>query len=440
MKNELIPSLYNVFSKIYKKIFHEELSFEVINFLNNISYVGFGLGFATLFSFTFNVISGRLLGPSLYGEFALVESVAMFLYIPMLMGYHASLVKYNAEKKSYERQRTIISTTYLLVFTLIIVSIIVYDFFSIEISKLLSISKDLFHYSVIYSVLFVIYTLSTETLKSLHELKKYSLFKPLFSFTLLTCFLYFINIGFVSSRSMIYSMYIAYIVTSVVIIYLIRNYLKFCFDRKWISELTKYSFYAVMGGLSFVLYTNVDKLLINKYLNVMDVGVYRAYNYAFVSIIQLLIIVFGTVFFPYASMCSNKQILYKKINKMIPYILIMGLPVSLICGLIVLQFYGKDYILNIRLAFLFGIAGICIAIDNLYGQLISAIGVKGIKIVSLAAIIMALTNTFLNIVLIPLKGVEGAILATIVSFLFSISIMLSKRNYIYNSEGYDVRN
>lgn len=440
MKQTLSSTFWHSFSIVYERVLHEKLSSDAKGFLNNIFYVGGGVAISTVFSFLFNILSGRWLGPSLYGEYALVETVSMFLYIPMLMGFHASLVKYNAEKKNHDRQQSIISTTYLLVSAFTIFSVLIYLIFSSQISKTLSLSEGLYYYSILYAVLYVIYTITTETLKSLHDLKKYSLIKPVFSILLLISFLYFMSIDFISSKSMIFAMYIAYGATGLILLYSLRKYFILKLEKKWVSQLTKYSFYAVMGGLSFVLYTNIDKLLINKYMDIADVGIYRAYNYAFISIIQVLIITFGTVFFPYASMSNNKKMLFSKINKVIPYFIVLGLPLAMISGFIVLSLYGNEYEFNMKLALLFGIAGLCIAIDNLYGQLMSSIGIKGIKIVSFAAVVMALTNTFLNMFLIPLMGIEGAVIATTVSFLVSISIMLSKKRYIYDSEGYDVGN
>jgi O-antigen/teichoic acid export membrane protein len=87
----------------------------------------------------------------------------------MLMGFHASLVKYNAEKKNHERQQSIISTTYLLVSAFTVISVLIYLIFSSQISKTLSISEGLYYYSILYAVLYLVYTITTETLKSLHD-------------------------------------------------------------------------------------------------------------------------------------------------------------------------------------------------------------------------------------------------------------------------------
>lgn len=252
MKQTLSSTFWHSLSIVYERVLHEKLSLDAKGFLNNIFYVGGGVAISTVFSFLFNILSGRWLGPSLYGEYALVETVSMFLYIPMLMGFHASLVKYNAEKKNHERQQSIISTTYLLVSAFTFISILIYLIFSSQISKTLSISEGLYYYSILYAVLYVVYTITTETLKSLHDLKKYSLIKPVFSILLLISFLYFMFIDFVSSKSMIFAMYIAYGTTGLILLYSLRKYFLFKLEKKWVSQLTKYSFYAVIDRKSVV--------------------------------------------------------------------------------------------------------------------------------------------------------------------------------------------
>lgn len=413
---------------IYEKIFHEKMSNEVMGFITNVSYVGLGTAVSTIFSFTFNVLGGRVLGPIEYGEFNLIQSIAMFLYIPMLMGYNASMVKYNSEKKEFERQKKIISTTYILIFINTIVTILLYKLFESQILDIFLISRRTFDLSLFFAVLFVLYCISTETLRSLHEMKKYAVLQSTFSIILLSSFVFFMHIGFISFTSMLYSNCIAYGIISLIILFLIRRHLRLIIDKFWISSLRKYSNYAVVGGISSVLYLNIDKILINKYMQLGDVGLYGAYNYSFTTIATTCIIIFTTVFFPYASMHDDKRFLLKKIDKMVIYFIIIGFPITIFGGLIILFIFGKDYVLDIRMVLLFGLAGICIAVDKLYGQTINSFGIKGIKIVSFAAIVMAVINIVLNMFLIPLKGIEGAIIAIIISYGTSVLIMLYKRN------------
>jgi O-antigen/teichoic acid export membrane protein len=147
-----------------------------------------------------------------------------------------------------------------------------------------------------------------------------------------------------------------------------------------------------------------------------------------------LLTVFEIVFFPLASKIPNKVIIYKKINKFIPFLIIISLPFMIFSGFIILKLYGSQYPFDLNLAILFGIVGIFITIDKFYGLLMDSTGKKGKRIVSIAAIVLAISDVFLNIWLIPLLGIEGAVIAAIFSYLLSILIIISKRKYFYNPE------
>lgn len=435
MKDFIFIKFINIMTFAYEKIFREKMSDGVKTFLKNLSYVGLGTIIAHVFSFTFSILAGRILGPSGYGEFALVQSVAMFLYVPMMLGFGTAMVKYNAEKEDYNRQCAIISTVYILVFIFTVISIFVYFLFQSQISKLFTVSEDIFYLSIAFAILFVFHSLTTNTLRSLHEMKKYAVFQPVYAVIALSAFLVFVYINLISFKSMLFSVYLAYGITGGIILVSIRKYLKFKFDAQWADILMRYGSYVTISGISFVFYSHIDKILINKYMAVADVGIYMAYHYAFISILVLFIGTFVVVIFPIASKHENIEIIFKRINQIIPYIIILGLPLAIGLGFIILKFYGSEYPFDLKLALLFAIAGICICVNHVYVWLMNAVGMQGIRITSFSAIIMALGNIFLNMRLIPLMGIEGAIIATIVSYIVSISIVLSKRKYLCNVGG-----
>ena len=136
MNDTISPIIIKIIGYFYEQLFHEKVSFEIEKFIKNLSYVGIGTIISSVFGFSYNILAGRWLGPSEYGSFTLIQSVAMFLYIPMLLGFHAALVKYNCEKIDFPRQRSIISTTYILVFLFTLVSIFFYLIFSRELLEM----------------------------------------------------------------------------------------------------------------------------------------------------------------------------------------------------------------------------------------------------------------------------------------------------------------
>jgi O-antigen/teichoic acid export membrane protein len=229
-------------------------------------------------------------------------------------------------------------------------------------------------------------------------------------------------------------MCISYGIVGGIVLAIISKYIRPVFDTKWAYRLLKYGSYSFLGGVSSVFYYNIDKILINRYMTTADVGLYVVYNYSFTLAVLFPLAIFETVFFPFASKYPDKVIILKKINKIITLVIIFGYPLMVCTGFIVLKLFGPAYPFNLSLGLLFGVVGIVIFLDKVYGTLMNSVGIHGKRIVSLAAIILALANVFLNFLLIPLIGIEGSIIATIISFLLSISIMLSKIKYIYKPE------
>ena len=225
-------------------------------------------------------------------------------------------------------------------------------------------------------------------------------------------------------------MYFGYAIMGIIALIMIRKYVRFKFDKTWASRLMRYSNYTFLAGFSSVFYHNIDKILINKYMNVADVGLYVVYNYSFTFVIAFSLGIFEIVFFPFFSKYPDKQILLNKINKIVPLVIVFGYPIFVCMGFLILKLYGPNYPFELILALLFGFVGIGIFLDKVYGLLLSSIGIKGRRIVSIAAIILAFSNIFLNIILIPIIGLQGAIIATIISFFISFIIMFSKRKYV----------
>jgi O-antigen/teichoic acid export membrane protein len=434
MKNPFFTLTIGIIGYFYEKFFHEEVSVEIEKFIMNLSYLGIGTIIASVFGFSFNILAGRWLGPSEYGSFTLVQSVAMFLYIPMMLGFHSALVKYNTEKIDFLRQRCIISTTFILVSLFTIVSLFIYFIFSEQFMNIFSISKEVFYFALVFAVLFVFYTLMTETMRSLHRMKEYSLFNPIFSIILLCSFLVFILIFKEPSfKSPLFSMFLAYGITGGILLAFLRKYLRPEFSWSWAKKLQAFSRYSLISGISFVFYMNFGKIVINMYLPVSNVGIYWAYHYSFTSVIVLLSSIFVTVFFPVASMCQDKGMLFGRINKIVLLLIIFGWPLALVTGFILLKLYGTEYPFDLSLTLLFASAGICLSVDQLYSQLVCSVGVNGAKIESYACVVLAGVNIILNFLLIPIIGLTGAIVATIISYLFKIGIMTLKWQDLVNS-------
>ena len=430
VKKYIIALFFRFVVAVYERIFREKMSGDVAHFLKNLYYVGIGTIVATIFSFSFNIFGARILGPTGYGTFTLIQSISMFLHIPMVFGLSTALVKYNSEKEDFNKQRCIISTTYIMVFISIVISLFFYYLFSTQISNVFSIPKEIFYASVIMAFLFVFYTLTINAIRSLHKMKMLSVLQPIFSIVLLVSFLIFISMNFISFNSMIFSMYLAYGITGGFISLLIRKYLRFTFNPPIAKILTKYGIFALFSSISFTLVTNIDKIFINKYMYVEDVAIYNSYYYASINIIGLFFGIFITVFFPTISKYKDKTVILKRVNKFIPYLIILGLPFILICEFIILNLYGEGYPIYFPMMLIFAITSILVTWYGIYAWIFNSQGDKGVKFTLFGTGTIAITNILLNIYLIPHHGLYGAIVATASAYCTGIFLLYIRRGNV----------
>lgn len=425
-----VPGKFATF--FYQWVFQKEITEKARDFFKSLFPVAIGSVIAMLFSFAFNIFGGRVLGPDEYGKFTLVQSIAMFLYLPMLLGCHTAIIKYTSEDENKERQSKIISTGYTFIAFLTIIFIIIFISYSSQLSNVFHTSKELFLLSVFFAWLFTLYTVTTNTLRGLHKMKTYAVFQPIYSAILFITFSIFWVTNSLSFKSLIFSMYLSYgIISIAILIFFLRKHLKFKIDKSIANPLIKYSLFAAIGGFSFAFYTNIDKILINKYMTVADVGIYRAYCLASINVAGILFNTFNIVFFPAASKYKNKKELLKKINTLIPYLISLGVPFILLCEFVILKIYGGKYPLNIGLILIFSITSILTVWYSLYDWIFCSEGINGVKIVNCSTIIIAILSIILNIYLIPKFGLYGAISATAVSFSIGIGYLtIHKREII----------
>lgn len=422
----------SLFLLIYYKIFKEEITGNVRLFLKNLGYITLGFGIAKVFTGAFNILGGRILGPVEYGKFALVNSIAMFLSIPMLLGINSAMVKYSAERDNFGKQSTIISTSFILVFTFSLISVLAYFLLKTYFLKLFSTSLSIFYLSLFFALIYVFYILFTSVLQSLHQMKKRAIIEGVFALILLGALFFFVYYkGVKSFKAVVFPFYLAYGLSAFLIISMVYKYFFFRFDKSWGKRLLKYGSYGTLASISFIFLTNMDKVMINRFMTSLDLGIYRAYYVPSLGLAFSSSAMFATVFFPAASRSRNKMDIWKKINKFSSYLFILGIPVVMLFIFFVLKLYGKQYPISFILLVLFSLGTVIICLNSFYGWLIAAVGHRGAKICALAATLSALLNIILNAFFIPIIGLKGAISATIIAYLVSIAIFFSQKRVLY---------
>ncbi|WP_440945535.1 lipopolysaccharide biosynthesis protein [Methanosarcina sp. T3] len=420
----------NKFVNVYRILFAKKMNADIKNFFKNISYVTAGTAIEAISWFMFNVLSGRFLGPNEYGKFTLIYSVGMFLYLPMTLGISTGIIKYSSEKIDFNRQRNIITTSYTIVLIISILCISIYIKFSTALKEVFLVSQNILNLGIIFAIVYTFYIITTSTLQGTFQIRKYATLKPICGLIILTSFLVFVLCGNFSFKSPILSMYLAYLVTGGIILLSIRRYLSFqSFDFEWAKIITKYGTFSFLSAVSYIVCTNVDKILINKYLTTEAVGLFNAY---FISSLKIMSMVSGiliTVLFPLISGHKEKNFILNKYKSLIPYIILFGIPLMILTQVITLKFYGDSFELNLRLVLIFSITSVLFLWYDIYGWIFNSMGIKGAKLTMYGTIMIAIADIILDIYLIPPLGLEGSIIATAISYCIGLMFFYIKRSY-----------
>jgi O-antigen/teichoic acid export membrane protein len=255
-------------------------------------------------------------------------------------------------------------------------------------------------------------------------MKEYASFQAIYGAILIGSLGIFFLLKLFSFKAVLFPIYFAFGTVSLLILFLFRKYLQPKFDKQKRKILIKYSLFSFLGGIAFTFYTNVDKILINRWMETKDVGIYRAYYFASINLVWLFFNMFNIVFFPAASKYKRKKALFNQINKSIPCLIVLGVPFIFLIEGIIIKFYGSKYPVNLVWMSLFSVSAICVCLDGIYGWFFNSLGISGIKITAFAAIVLASVNIFLNVIFIPLLGITGAIIGIFIPFLVSIILML----------------
>ena len=423
----------DIFNKIvlntYRLIFGEEPTSSVNNFAKNLSFVAVGFGVSAILSLITQIIAGRILGPLEYGKYALIQAAAAFLSLPMLVGVTTALTKYSAEKDNFDERKKIISTSYILFVFFSIVSLIILSIFSKIISGIFGMSLELFIYAIVFSFLFSSYTISISIAQGLKEMKILSLLQIIYGISGIVAFFIFIFFKMFSFKAILFASSINYLVVFVLSIVIFRKYFSFNFDKILAQKILGYGFYAFAGYIAYIIYSNFDKIVINRFLGAGQVGIYGSYYLAFITSAAFIFNVFNFIFFPMVSGTKDKEAVIKKINKIIVRLSLFALFFVLFMGIVVIKLYGSKYQFNFWLCLSFTIASIFSILNLIYTWCMNAVGKKGAKITSIAAITAAIINIAVNIIFVPVLGFFGAVTAIILSSFVSIVIIMSKKEY-----------
>jgi O-antigen/teichoic acid export membrane protein len=418
--------------KMYGWFFKTAPTKDLHIFAESILFVFIATGIAKSLMLIMNIVGGRILGSALYGEYTLLLSITSFLMIPIGFAVQGGLMKYLADVTDAEKQKKIISTAFIYFGLTLAACIIIYVLFLKQLASMFHAGETVFLISVALLIFWSATAFFELVLKSLHQQKQWSYMTAASYFLASIIFIALIVLKQTNILLLLIPTLIIYIFfASMGGLYLRKYYSKLEFDKKEFNKMFKYGIFVFIITISTTFLGNIDKVMINLFMGADAIGIYQAYFLSSVMIIGVLLGVFVNVFAPTAIKLKDTKGLLKKIDKLVLISSLFLIVLIPIIQFVVLYLY--NYPFNITTSLFFTIATILTVGTVLFSVLLDVQSIETVKKSSTGVIIAFIINIPLNYLFIPLWGINGAIIATAISY-FLLLIYIRYNLYLITSE------
>ncbi len=177
-------------------------------------------------------------------------------------------------------------------------------------------------------------------------------------------------------------------------------------------------------------------MILNKLLSASDVGLFRVYQTASITIAQSLAVIFNTVVFPKASASTDRAALWHVTWRLWALgALPLGLALT-VSQLVLIPVAGADYPLYPQFIAVFAVTSLIITIQATVGQFMAAEGVRGVAaglIISAITGVLCIATTY---VFVPWLGLIGACDALFVSYAVALILVIFVENGLLRRPGY----
>lgn len=398
--------------------------------------------FGAVSLFLVHIIISQYYGAKELGIFNLIFALLMIATIFSRMGLDLYVVRVipSLENNKDDIALFIKKTFKILLLSSILVSLSFY-IFSTQINEYIFKSFDAYNYLVglIFIIIpFSFFLFSVEIFRAFQEVKIYSFFKSL-SLNIVLLLLMLTSIYFNSNINPIYLMYIAILIIS---LFLSIVFFKFL-EKKGINlksigtyreKVLKYSYPMFFTSSILFLMGYLDSFMIGYYLNEYQVGIYSAcikIAFGITFILQALnAYIAPKLAKAYASQNNELKRIYKNTVTIIAF---TSIPIFIILYSfpdVFLGLFGEEFKFAVSTLRIIIIGYLVSALLGPVGYLLNMTDNQSVfmKILLLSFIV----NFFLNVILIPVYGINGAATATLLSmFLWNlISFFVLKRKKI----------
>ena len=418
---------------------------------SGIVFLGRILG--VIFGFFFSVLAARYMGASAYGKIMYVITIITAISIVTKLGLTQGLVQFVAklsDKKEYIKRNSLISFSILIVlsFSILMSALLFFSskfiavniFNNIEIAALLRVMSPIL-------ILFSLIEITPGIFRGLHIVKYQVIGRDLIQ-SLIRLISVFI-LGYLGYKlsGLVISYYISMTISIIYLLYkLYRLRLIGKIKKEYIKSYKKilvFSSPLLVSGLLHYLIGKIDIFMIGYFLESTEVGIYII-ALKIATLANFLLFSINSIFAPkITSLFYNNQMeklkrLYQVLTKWIFATNLTAFFIILVLSRDIMNIFGNEFI--------FGwLALILIAA----GQVINA-GVGSAGLINIMtgyphselyiSSIVFILNAVLNYLLIPIYGIEGAAIASLISIgilnLLRLYILYNRLNFLPYNKNY----
>ncbi|MFD2656635.1 oligosaccharide flippase family protein [Gracilibacillus thailandensis] len=364
-----------------------------------------GRGTYIIFMLLFSFFCTRLYGAEIYGEFTYAFTLVTMLMVVSRAGFDQSLI-YSIPKNGNKH----ITMSFVLNFLFSFVIVIIFTLY---------LNNAFIRFMLPMVWLFAVEYLFFALYKSEQKIKEYYFINGFIALLLriLLCIIFY----FIMDKSA-YSIGLAVYISFIVSIFLYFRYHKNKFDRYIFDiEHLKYSLPLTFATSLGIVINKVDIIMIGNFLDNTSVGIYQI-TVQVSNLIAVILIVFNTVFAPRISTLyhnneiDNLKALYIKVTRFLSIIAIIITVPTIVFSESILNLFGSEFSSG-QLALIYRSIGqfINIAVGGVW-LMLSMTGQP--KFQMYANIIALFINIILNYQLIPIIGINGAAIASMITLIF----------------------
>ena len=381
-------------------------------FLSNQIYAFLGKGIEGIKIISINVIVARFYGPELFGKFAFVIAVISIVAVIAEFRLQGVLIR-EYSKKNIELPVLLGSSLVLNIFFAIIGFALVYWYTYIESDPVVALGVLIYGLSFFYKIPRLLrgFFISIE--------KNIFIAKCEIISSLITAFvLFFIVYNQYSIEYVLLGRSFDFFIVSILFIVFFYAYGERLSNIKVDLGVVKYLFFRsaplVLSGAAMILFQRVDVILVRNFL-----GDYQAGLYGSAANIMILFSLIPLVLseslapriFKEIDSKKSKELRFKFSYILISIGLLLSLAMSVLSYPLIYILYGEKYLVTWNVLLILSLSPLLISLGSVAGQLIVADNTQNWAYVK--SIVGCAITIILNLVLIPILGIEGAALSTL---------------------------